>query len=180
MKAIGFLQTKEMGLGYIVADAMVKAAPVTIIESKPMCPGWFFILVAGEAAAVRSAVNTGQGVAGSGLLAKGEIYKVSKSVLKAMNNRQKPEQIKSLGFIETRNLVTGIQLSDVAVKSGKIEMIRLSRVVGNCGKTLSIFTGETAAVNQALNAARSHESFEKNGVSAYAIASPSKAIIEQL
>lgn len=180
MKAIGLLETKEMGLGYVVADAAAKAAPVSLIEAKPICPGWFFILMAGESAAVKSAVEAGAQVAGGGLIARDEIYKISDQVIEALDAQLIKKSIKSLGFIETRNLVAGIRLADLAVKSGRVELLKLRRVVGSAGKSLLVFTGETAAVNQAINSVKQHDCYEKFGVSAYMIAAPNKALVEQI
>lgn len=180
MKAIGILETKEMGLGYVAADAAAKAAPVTIIEAKPICPGWFFILMTGEPSAVHSAVITGAQVAGKGLIEQDEIYKLSDAVIDALDKTIVDVQVKSLGFVETKNLVAGIHLADLAVKSGQIDLIRLRRVVGSAGKSLLIFTGETAAVDQAIKSVKQDDYFQQFGVSAYMIAAPNKAIIEQL
>jgi len=180
MKAIGILETKEMGLGYLVADAAVKAAPVTLVEAKPICPGWFFILMTGEPSAVKSAVQAGAQLAGKGLIAKDAIYKLSDAVIEALDKTMIDVAVKSLGFIETKNLVAGIHLADLAVKSGSIDLIRLRRVVGSAGKSLLIFTGETAAVNQVISSVRQDECFRQFGVSATMIAAPNKAILEQL
>ena len=180
MKAIGILETKEMGLGYLVADAAVKAAPVTLVEAKPICPGWFFILLNGEPSAVKSAVQAGAQVAGRGLIAKDAIYKLSDAVIEALDQTTIARPVKSLGFIETRNLVAGIHLADLAVKSGRIDLLRLRRVVGSAGKSLLVFTGETAAVGQAIQSVKQDVCFQQFGVSAYMIAAPNQAIIEQL
>lgn len=180
MKAIGILETKEMGLGYVVADAAVKAAPVTLVEAKPICPGWFFILMMGEPSAIQSAVQTGAQVAGKGLIAQDEIYKLSEDVIQALDKTTIDVPVKSLGFIEMKNLVAGIHMADLAVKSGRVHLIRLRRVVGSAGKSLLIFTGETAAVKQAIQSVKQDDRFQQFGISTYMIAAPNQAIIEQL
>jgi microcompartment protein CcmL/EutN len=180
MKAIGLIEIKDMGLGLVVADAIAKAAPVDLLEAKPICPGWFFILFTGESAAVTAAATTGAQIAGERLIAKDEIYKLSDQVIEAMTVAPYDGTVKSLGIIETKNLVAGIRLADLAAKGGCVDLMNLKRSVGNAGKVLLTFTGETAAVNQAVDSIRQHEMYQEFGVSAYVIAKPSKALLEQM
>ena len=180
MKAIGLIELKDMGLGFVVADAIAKAAPVDLLEAKPICPGWFFILFAGEAAAVKSAATTGAQIAGDRLIAKDEIYKLSEQVIEAMGINPVERNVKSLGIVETKNLVAGVRLADLAVKGGCVDLMKLRRNVGNAGKVLLTFTGETAAVKQAVDSIRQHALYQEFGVSAYVISKPSKALLEQM
>ena len=180
MKAIGFMELKDMGLGLVVADAIAKAAPVDLLEAKPICPGWFFILFTGESAAVTAAAKTGAQIAGERMIAKDEVYKLSDHVIEAMTPTPFQGEMKSLGIVESKNLVAGIRLADLAAKGGRIELMNMRRSVGNAGKVLLTFTGETASVNQAIDSIRQHAMYQEFGVSAYVIAKPSKALLEQL
>ena len=43
--AIGIIELNSLALGSVVSDAMAKRAPVKILESHPICPGKFLIIV---------------------------------------------------------------------------------------------------------------------------------------
>lgn len=114
------------------------------------------------------------------MIAKDEIYKLSDPVIEAMTTTPFQGTVRSLGIVEAKNLVAGIRLADLAAKGGRVDLMNLRRSVGNAGKVLLTFTGETASVNQAVDSIRQHEMYQDFGVSSYVIAKPSKALLEQM
>jgi len=45
--AIGVVETNSIPRGILVTDEMVKRANVTVVESCPLCPGKYVVIVAG-------------------------------------------------------------------------------------------------------------------------------------
>jgi microcompartment protein CcmL/EutN len=68
--AIALVELESIARGYVVADAMVKKAPVHLRMTEAITPGKFLVLVDGEVADVECAFGEGVAVAGSGLIDK--------------------------------------------------------------------------------------------------------------
>jgi microcompartment protein CcmL/EutN len=62
-KALGMVETKGLVASIEAADAMVKAARVTLLGKEKITAGLVTVLVAGETAAVKSAVDAGAAAA---------------------------------------------------------------------------------------------------------------------
>lgn len=63
MEALGFVETKGYVPAFCVADAMVKAAEVTILRKVWVGAAYVTVIVTGEIGAVRTAVDAGAAVA---------------------------------------------------------------------------------------------------------------------
>ena len=63
MGAIGMNEIMSIPTGILACDAMLKAAEVELVSAGCVCAGKYYIVVAGEVAAVRSAVEAGREVA---------------------------------------------------------------------------------------------------------------------
>jgi microcompartment protein CcmL/EutN len=59
MNAVGLIELNSIASGFEVTDAMLKAADVELIVSRTICSGKYMVIVGGEVAAVRSAVDSG-------------------------------------------------------------------------------------------------------------------------
>ena len=61
--ALGIIELTSIARGVLVADAMVKKAPVRILQSHPISPGKHIIVIAGEVAEVDESMQAGLAVA---------------------------------------------------------------------------------------------------------------------
>ena len=151
-KAIGAIELSSIGLGYQVQDEMLKAANVEILIARTICSGKYLIVVAGEVAPVKAAVEAGRATARNHLTDHSVIPHVHWQVLPAIRAVTEVEDLRALGIIETFGLPSCIVAADAAVKAAAIELIevRLARALG--GKAFTVFTGEVAAVRSAVKA----------------------------
>ena len=62
-QAIGFVETMGLAAGTEAADAMVKAANVTLVTRQQVGGGLITIIVAGDVGAVQAAVDAGNAAA---------------------------------------------------------------------------------------------------------------------
>ena len=60
MGAIGMNEIMSIPQGYEACDAMLKASEVELVSAGTVCAGKYYIVVAGEVAAVRSSVEAGR------------------------------------------------------------------------------------------------------------------------
>ena len=64
METIGFLEFNSIAKGIEAADAVLKAAAVSLIFSRAGCPGKYYLLFYGEVAAVKASIDAGITCAG--------------------------------------------------------------------------------------------------------------------
>ena len=65
MEALGMVETRGLVAAIEAADAMVKAANVTLIGSEKIGSGLVSVMVRGDVGAVKAAVDAGAAAAGS-------------------------------------------------------------------------------------------------------------------
>ena len=65
MSVLGMIEFSSIAVGIHASDAMVKAAPVEVLESHTIDPGKYITMVTGEVAAVEAAVSAGVSDAGA-------------------------------------------------------------------------------------------------------------------
>lgn len=90
MKSLGFVETEGYVPAFAVADAMVKAADVSIEKKVWIGAGMVTIIISGEIGAVTTAVDAGTSVAKNmnGLLSCYTIANPAESLLDMINGKE--------------------------------------------------------------------------------------------
>ena len=171
MGAIGMNEIMSIPTGIEACDAMLKAAEVELISAGCVCAGKYYIVVAGEVAAVRSSVEAGKEVAESLLIDSMVIPNVDAQVAPAIAACTMVDHLAALGIMETYSLCAAVQAADAAAKAAEVELleVRLGRGLG--GKSFILLTGEVAAVKSSIQAAEALE--ETKGLMAKSAVIPS-------
>lgn len=171
MGAIGMNEVSSIPTGLLACDAMLKAAEVELIEAGCVCAGKYYIVVAGEVAAVRAAVEAGRELAGGLLIDSLVIPNVDPQVAPAIAACTMVERLNALGVMETFSLCAAVNAADAAAKAAEVELleVRLGRGLG--GKSFILLSGEVAAVQAAVKAAESLA--ETQGLMAQSVVIPS-------
>ena len=68
MQALGIVELNSIASGIETADAMLKAAQVELVTAQAICAGKYMILLQGDVAAMKSALQAGEEIAGSHLV----------------------------------------------------------------------------------------------------------------
>ena len=118
MSAIGMNEFMSIPTGMFACDAMLKAADVELVSAGCVCAGKYYIVVTGDVAAVRSAVEAGK--------ADSESYLVDSLVIPNVDSQVAPgdlcltsvEQLNALGIMECYSLCAAIHAADAASKGG--------------------------------------------------------------
>ena len=157
MNALGMNEVMSIPTGFLVCDAMLKAADVTLISSGCVCAGKYYTVVSGEVAAVRAAVEAGRELASGVLVDSLVIPRIHPDVAPAIAACAEAEDMKALGIMETYSLCAAIHAADAAAKAAEVRLleVRLGRGLG--GKSFVLLTGEVAAVSAAVEAAEGLE-----------------------
>ncbi|HIV24813.1 MAG TPA: BMC domain-containing protein [Candidatus Scatomonas pullistercoris] len=172
MGAIGMNEVMSIPAGMEACDAMLKAAEVELVSAGCVCAGKYYIVVAGDVAAVRSSVEAGRETAESQLIDSMVIPNVDSQVAPAISACTLVDRLQALGIMETYSLCAAVQAADAAAKAAEVDLleVRLGRGLG--GKSFILLTGEVAAVEAAVRAAEALEETKGLMARSVVIASP--------
>lgn len=152
--SIGLLELTSVAAGFAVADAMLKAGHVRLLLSRSICSGKYMILIGGEPAAVRSAVEAGAVAADGCLIDHVLLANLHPDVLQAIGRAPASPPTGALGVVESFNVATLVLAADAAVKSATVHLLELRLAMALGGKAFAAFTGDVASVQAAVEAAR--------------------------
>ncbi len=153
MEALGMIELNSIARGIEAGDAIIKTANVQLVGAYAACPGKYVVMVRGEVAAVKSAIEVGAKTAGKSLIKDIVIANLHDQVFAALSCTTEIVAKGAVGVIETYSLATAVFISDAAVKAADVELleIRLGRGLG--GKAFTILTGDVSSVKAAIEAA---------------------------
>ena len=154
LPAVGVLELGSVARGIVVADAMVKAAPVDHLRVGTVQPGKYLVLVAGDTASVEEALGVGVGVAGADLLDEVFLPDVHAEVVGALvdrSHRAVPEP-EALGIVEATGIPATVVAADAGVKASGAQVAALELGDGLGGKGYVLFGGPVADVEVAVEA----------------------------
>jgi microcompartment protein CcmL/EutN len=180
MKAVGMIETLSIPKGILAADAMLKSADVELELAQAVCAGKYIVLVSGEVAAIKSAVDAGETVTEDALVDSMMISNMTDEVFAAINASTDIENASALGIMETFSLCTAMIIADAAVKAASVELIEIRLGRGLGGKSFVTLTGDVSACKAAINAAESMEKSQGMLVSSVVIPSPHKDIMNAI
>lgn len=152
MDTLGIVDSRSIAAGAEITDAMLKAAPVTLVRASVICAGRLLILVEGDREAVETALRAAEGT-GFHLAGKYAISPVSQQVQAALRRQPSPMGGRAMAVIECRNAADSIMAADTAVKKADVSLMRLVMGQGIGGKSYFVLTGDVAAVREAPQAA---------------------------
>ncbi len=151
---IAALECASIAQGIVVADAMLKTAHVELVECCTLSPGRYWVLIAGDLAAVRASHRRGVEIAAETLLDQILIAQLHDQVLPALQGRVPRGQDDALGVIETLTAASAVRSADAAAKAARITLrdIRLANGIG--GKGVVTLSGSLGDVQAAIEAGR--------------------------
>ena len=180
MNALGMIELNSIPKGVESADAMAKAALVTLLFAQPVCAGKYIAVVSGEVDAVNASVAAGAAQAGIKLVDRLVIPNIDPQVMEAISGCTSVSYTSAVGLLETFSLAAAILVADVAVKAADIQLIevRLGRGLG--GKSFVIFTGDVAACEAAVAAAEACEEVQGLLNESVVIPAPNEDLVKNL
>ena len=152
MAAIGVLELTSIARGFEAADDMAKAAEVRLLVAKPVCPGKFLIVIAGEVAGVSAAIAAGRNKAGACFVDDLLLPNIHPDVIPAFYGISESKTPEALGFVETFSVAAAIEAADAGVKTAAVDLIELRLALGMGGKSFVVFSGQISSVKAAVEA----------------------------
>jgi microcompartment protein CcmL/EutN len=148
--AIGIVETSSIAKGFEIADAVLKAANVEIVLNRTICPGKYVVLVGGDVDAVQSSIDAGVRVGAHTVVDHFVISNVHPAVFPAISGVEHVPELKALGVIEGFSIASVIEAADTAIKSAPIQFVNIHLAMAIGGKGFVSFTGDVAAVEEAV------------------------------
>lgn len=125
-----------------------------ILEAQTVCPGKYIALVAGDLSAVRAAVERAKQTRPEELIGDFVLGNPDPSIFPAIYGTSRIEGVCALGILETYDAASIIVAADIAAKTAIVQLIELRIAKGMCGKSYMLLTGEVAACESAIAAAK--------------------------
>ncbi len=153
--ALGIVELQSIARGIVVADAMVKKAPVRILQCHPISPGKHLVIIAGGVAEVDEAMQAGIAAAGSTIVDRLFLPQVHESLTPLIAGKPAPAgKLESVAIFETYSVCSAIVAADAAVKAAEVVLVDLRLGQGIGGKAFFSMSGELYAVEAASLAAQ--------------------------
>lgn len=153
-RSIGLIELSSVAAGFAVADTMLKAGNVRLLLSRSICSGKYMVLIGGDTAAVKSAVDAGADAANGCLIDRLVISNVHQDVFVALGRTQTPDAQGALGILESFNVATLIRAADAAAKSAAVQLLEVRLAMALGGKAFCTMTGDVGSVQTAVAAGR--------------------------
>ncbi len=176
---LALLELSSLARGFVVADALVKAAQVDLLAIEPVTPGKILILYSGSLAAVETAHEAGRRLAGDDLIDDLLLPKAHPDVAAALG-MSPTGLIEAMGLFECRTVSAGLLSADAAAKASHIRLLSIHAARGIGGRSLTLFTGSLHDVEAALEAGTRILSGRGGALAAVAIPSVHPDLIERL
>ena len=148
--AIGIVETSSIAKGFEIADSILKAANVDIMLNRTVCPGKYVILVSGDVDAVRASIQAGAEVGAHTVVDQFIIPSVHPAIFPAISGVEPVSELKALGVIEGFSVASVVEAADAAIKAAPISFVNIHLAMAIGGKGFVSFTGDVAAVEEAV------------------------------
>jgi microcompartment protein CcmL/EutN len=153
--ALGLLEIASIARGYTVTDAMVKKAPVRVLESRAVTPGKYLVLVAGDVAEVDESMKAGLSLCKDVLIDQLFLPQAHDQLAPLLAGKGPPRRarVDALSIVESGSVGSTLLAADAAAKATEIWLLELRLAVGIGGKGYFSMTGELYQVQAAVDAA---------------------------
>ena len=154
IEALGLIETDSVARGAVVADGVLKMAPVELLFAGEVSPGKFVVLFGGDVGPTRASHGRGIDLAGDRRVDDLLITQLHAGVIPALEDRASGGEDDALGTLETTSVASAIVAADRAAKAARITLRRIRLAQGLGGKGFVFLTGPVHDVEAALTAGR--------------------------
>jgi len=143
--ALALVELNSIARGYRVVDALVKKAPVTVLEANLVEPGMYLVLFAGGVAEVEISHVEALEVAGDAL--------VHEELLGGLKGQISCTDPDTLGVVEGLRVSSTLEACDRALKDAQVSLAGMRITPGLGGKAFFVVHGTHHDVEAALDTA---------------------------
>ena len=150
--SIGLIEMGSIASGIQAADIMLKTSEVELMISRTICSGKYMTLIAGDVAAVTTAIDRAVNMVGFGVIDSFVIPNVHPEIFPAIAGHNNIQMLESLGIVEAYSVASLIEAADASAKASKVQLVELRLAMALGGKAFFSVTGDVAAVTSAVEA----------------------------
>jgi microcompartment protein CcmL/EutN len=154
--ALGMIEFKSVARGIMTTDAIVKKAPVVLLETHPICPGKYVVIFGGEVADVEESLEAGLKAGGDLVINELFLPHAHEDIIPAITGTTIIETFGAVGVIETFSIASCVVAADKAAKMSPAKLVEIRLAQGLGGKGYFVMTGELADIEASIAAARDH------------------------
>ena len=178
--AVGMLEFTSIAAGIDASDKMIKAAEVTPLFMKTVCPGKFLTAISGDVAAVDTSIRVGRQACPECIADWFVIPNIHPNVVSALSGCCKLVGQNALGVIETFSAASAVLAADTAAKTASVQLLDVRTALGLGGKGYVLLTGDVGAVQAAVQAGAELASEKALLVGTAVLPRPDATLFEQL
>src|SRR5262245_780849 len=124
--ALGLLEVESIARGYTTTDAMVKKAAVRLLESRPVSPGKYVILVNGDVGEVDESMRAGVAAAGDSLIDQLFLPQAHEQLPPLLAGaRPTGVPTTALAVLETSSVCSTVLAADAAAKAAEVHLLEM-------------------------------------------------------
>lgn len=177
---IGLIELNSIARGVEAADAMLKAAEVQLVFSRPVCPGKYIILIYGDVGSVKASMSAGIETGAQHVVDRMLLANAHPQLVPAISATTRVECMNAVGVMEFFSIACAVEAADIAAKSGLVQLIEVRLGIGIGGKSFVTLTGEVSSVREAVSAGIRAAAEKGMLVGSCVIPSPSREVFDNL
>ncbi|MGH2622017.1 MAG: BMC domain-containing protein [Anaerolineales bacterium] len=148
--ALSLIEFSSIAAGIQAADAMVKRAPIEVIQAGTVQPGKYLVLIGGLTADVEESLAAGRQVGGAAIVDLVYLPQAHPELVEALRGGRVPKPEDALGVVETSSAAAAIQAADAGIKAAAVRLVEVRLADGLGGKGIVLFSGLVADVEIAV------------------------------
>jgi microcompartment protein CcmL/EutN len=150
---LGALEFSSIAAGIEAMDFMVKAAPVSIVDAKTICPGKFLILVTGDVASVDASLTAGKREREGYLIDELFLPRLHRYIIPSIVGAIECTKWDAVGVIESFSTTASIVAGDIAAKTADVIITEIRLATGLGGKSYVKMVGDIYEVESSMEEA---------------------------
>jgi len=147
--AIGLIELNSIARGILIHDLMAKRADIKVLQSNTICPGKYFVLIAGGVGEVEESMKIGLHYGQTAVVDSLFIQNISEAIFPAMVGATSNVDIDSVAIVQTFSVAAAVTLADMALKRAQVHLLDLRLAQGIGGKAYFILTGPLYEIEEA-------------------------------
>lgn len=148
--ALCLIEFSSVAAGIQAADAMVKRAPIDVIQAGTVQPGKYLVLIGGLTADVEESLSAGRELGQEAIVDIVYLPQVHLGVVEALRGGRVPDPIEALGVVETNSVAAAIRAADAGIKGAEVRLVEVRLADGLGGKGIVLYSGQVANVEIAV------------------------------
>jgi bacterial microcompartment shell protein len=144
------LEFSSIATGILAGDALVKRAPITLLDARHLSPGKYLLLATGEVAALEESYAAAREAAAGTLLDETFLPAAHPDLYPLLRGERLAARGEALGVIETSTVAACVRAADAAAKETDARLIEMQLANQLGGKGYVVLRGHVADVEASV------------------------------